>query len=140
MIKGFRQIAILTVLSRVLGMVRDMSFAFFLGASSVMDGWVIAFMIPNLARRLFGEGAASSSLIPVYSQEIEKDRKQADGVALTVVTMVFVVTAGIVLAGEILIWTWHAFSAYETTRLKLALSGVMLPYMTMVCCVAILAA
>ena len=116
-----------------------MSFAFFLGASSVMDGWVIAFMIPNLARRLFGEGAASSSLIPVYSQEMEKDRKQADGVALTVVTMVFVVTAGIVLAGEILIWTWHAFSAYETTRLKLALSGVMLPYMTMVCCVAILA-
>jgi len=52
---------------------------------------------------------------------------------------VFVVTAAIVMVGEILIWTWHAFSAYETTRLKLALSGVMLPYMIMVCCVAILA-
>ena len=139
MIKGFRQIAILTVLSRILGMVRDMTFAFFLGASSVMDGWVIAFMIPNLARRLFGEGAASSSLIPVYSQELEKDRKQADSLALTVVTVVFVVTAGIVVAGEVLIWAWHAFSGYETTRLKLALSGVMLPYMIMVCCVAILA-
>lgn len=139
MIKGFRQIVLLTVLSRVLGMVRDMAFAFFLGASGVMDGWVIAFMIPNLARRLFGEGAASSSLIPVYSQELEKDRQQADRLALTVATVVFVVLMGIVLAGEVLIWTWYAFSALETTRLKLALSGVMLPYMVMVCCVAILA-
>ena len=97
MIKGFRQIVVLTIISRILGMVRDMAFAFFLGASGVMDGWVIAFMIPNLARRLFGEGAASSSLIPVYSQELEKDRKQADRLALTVATVVFVVTAGIVV-------------------------------------------
>ena len=139
MIKGFRQIAVLTVISRVLGMVRDMAFAFFLGASGIMDGWVIAFMIPNLARRLFGEGAASSSLIPVYSQELERDRDAADRLALTVATVVFVVTAGIVLVGEGIIWTWYAFSAFETTRLKLALSGVMLPYMTMVCCLAILA-
>ncbi len=139
MIKGFRQIVVLTVVSRILGMVRDMAFAFFLGASGVMDGWVIAFMIPNLARRLFGEGAASSSLIPVYSQELEKDRKQADRLALTVTTMVFVVTGGIVVAGEALIWVWYALTDLETTRLKLALSGVMLPYMVMICCVAILA-
>jgi putative peptidoglycan lipid II flippase len=139
LIKGFRQIVLLTVLSRVLGMARDMAFAFFLGASGVMDGWVIAFMIPNLARRLFGEGAASSSLIPVYSQELEKDRKRADRLALTVATVVFVVTSGIVLVGEIVIWTWYASTSLESTRLTLALSGVMLPYMVMVCCVAILA-
>ena len=139
MIKGFRQIVGLTVLSRVLGMLRDMAFAFFLGASGVMDGWVIAFMIPNLARRLFGEGAAASSLIPVYSQEIEKDRAQADRLALTVATVVFVVTAALVVVGEVVIWTWYSFTTLETTRLKLSLSGVMLPYMTMVCCVAILA-
>ncbi|HPY51407.1 MAG TPA: lipid II flippase MurJ, partial [Sedimentisphaerales bacterium] len=78
MIKGFRQIVVLTVVSRVLGMIRDMVFAFFLGASGVMDGWVIAFMIPNLSRRLFGEGAASSSLIPVYSRELARDRRAAD--------------------------------------------------------------
>ena len=68
MIKGFRQIALLTAFSRVLGMLRDMAFAYFLGAGSLMDGWVIAFKIPNLARRIFGEGAASSSFIPVYSE------------------------------------------------------------------------
>ncbi|MHC4519468.1 MAG: murein biosynthesis integral membrane protein MurJ [Planctomycetota bacterium] len=139
MIKGFRQIVGLTILSRVLGMLRDMAFAFFLGATGIMDGWVIAFMIPNLSRRLFGEGAASSSLIPVYSQELQRDRKHADRLALTVLTVVFVTLSAIVVAGELLIWIWHAFSDYETTRLKLALSGVMLPYMVMICCVAILA-
>ncbi len=139
LIKGFRQIVVLTVISRVLGMVRDMSFAFFLGASGVMDGWVIAFMIPNLSRRLFGEGAASSSLIPVYSHELERDRVQADRLALTVATVVVVVLSAVALAGEVLIWAYYAFSHHEGTRLKLALSGVMLPYMVVICLVAILA-
>ena len=79
MIKGFRQIASITVISRILGMLRDMSFAYFLGASGLMDGWAIAFKIPNLARRLFGEGAASSSLIPVYSEQLQKNPHQAPG-------------------------------------------------------------
>lgn len=139
MIRGFRQIVILTVISRVLGMVRDMSFAFFLGASGVMDGWVIAFMIPNLSRRLFGEGAASSSLIPVYSQELERDRRQADRLALTVATVVVVLLTAIVLAGEALIWVSYGFAQHESTKLKLALTGMMLPYMVIICLVAILA-
>ena len=139
MIKGFRQIVLLTVISRVLGMVRDMSFAFFLGASGVMDGWVIAFMIPNLSRRLFGEGAASSSLIPVYSQELEKDREQADRLGLTVATAVAVTLTAVVLIGEVFIWIYYGLSGHESTRLKLALSGVMLPYMIVICLVAILA-
>ena len=68
MVKGFRQIAVLTALSRVFGMLRDMAFSYFLGAGSLFDSWVIAFKIPNLARRIFGEGAASASFIPVYAR------------------------------------------------------------------------
>ncbi len=120
-------------------MVRDMAFAFFLGASGVMDGWVIAFMIPNLSRRLFGEGAASSSLIPVYSQELEKDRTSADRLALTVATVVFVILTAVVVVGELLVWGLYATSDLDTSRLKLALTGVMLPYMVVICLVAILA-
>jgi putative peptidoglycan lipid II flippase len=60
MVKGFRQIALLTAFSRVLGLLRDMSFSYFLSTSGLMDSWVIAFKIPNLTRRLFGEGAASA--------------------------------------------------------------------------------
>ena len=140
MIKGFRQIALLTTLSRVLGMLRDMAFAYFLGATGLMDGWAIAFKIPNLARRLFGEGAASSSLIPVYSEELQVNRENANSVAFTVVTVVFVLLTGIVLLGEGIIWGYYRFfSTYEGTQLKLMLSAMMLPYMVLICVVAILA-
>ncbi|HPC93546.1 MAG TPA: murein biosynthesis integral membrane protein MurJ [Sedimentisphaerales bacterium] len=138
MIKGFRQIMLLTIISRILGMIRDMVFAFFLGAGGVMDGWVIAFTIPNLSRRLFGEGAASSSLIPVYSHELERDRQRADRLAMTATTVVFVLLTGIVIMGETLVWILYALSDHEATRLKLFLTGAMLPYMILVCTVAIL--
>jgi putative peptidoglycan lipid II flippase len=140
MIKGFRQIASLTAISRIFGMVRDMAFAYFLGAAGLMDGWVIAFKIPNLARRLFGEGAASSSLIPVYSEQREKDPEAAKALACTVVTIVFLILAGFVLIGEGIIWGYYKFfSIHPSTDLKLMLSGIMLPYTIFICIVAILA-
>lgn len=140
MIKGFRQIAALTTLSRVLGMLRDMTFAYFLGASGLMDGWAIAFKVPNLARRLFGEGAASSSLIPVYSEQLHHDPKKANRLAFTVVTVIFLLLSVVTLLGEAFIWVYyHFFADYDSARLKLALSGVMLPYMVLICVVAILA-
>jgi len=121
-------------------MLRDMAFAYFLGAAGLMDGWVIAFKIPNLARRLFGEGAASSSLIPVYSEQLQKDPEAAKKLACTVVTVIFILLAGIVLLGEGIIWGYYRFfSIYPSTDLKLALSGIMLPYTIMICVVAILA-
>lgn len=139
MIRGFRQIAFLTLISRVFGMLRDMSFAFFLGADNLMDAWVIAFKIPNLARGIFGEGAAASSLIPIYSEEHKNDPAKAHILARTVTTLIFVITAAIVLAGEIGIF-WYVFTheLMGNTRLMLILSAVMLPYMTLICTVAIL--
>jgi len=140
MIKGFRQIAGLTTISRVFGMLRDMAFAYFLGAAGLMDGWVIAFKIPNLARRLFGEGAASSSLIPIYSEQLEKDPEAAKKLACTVVTVVFLILAGLVVLGEGIIWGYYKFfSIYPSTNLKLTLSSIMLPYTILICIVAILA-
>jgi len=121
-------------------MLRDMAFAYFLGAACLMDGWVIAFKIPNLARRLFGEGAASSSLIPVYSEQLQKNPEAANKLACTVVTVIFVLLAGMVLLGEGIIWGYYRFfSIFPSTDLKLALSGIMLPYTILICVVAILA-
>ena len=121
-------------------MLRDMSFAYFLGAGDLMDIWVIAFKIPNLARRLFGEGAASSSLIPIYSEQLHKDRRQAKALANTVATVIFVLLTIIVLAGEVFIWIYYKFFApFESTKQMFALAGIMLPYMILICEVAILA-
>jgi putative peptidoglycan lipid II flippase len=140
MIKGFRQIALLTALSRVFGMLRDMAVSYFFGCSGLMDGWAIAFKIPNLARRLFGEGAAASSLVPVYSEQLHTDTEAAHRLASTVVTVIFTLLAAIVLIGEAGIWSYYAFfSKYPSTDLKLALASIMLPYMILICTVAILA-
>jgi putative peptidoglycan lipid II flippase len=121
-------------------MLRDMAFAYFLGAGGLMDGWAIAFKIPNLTRRLFGEGAAASSLIPVYSAELHRDPRSANKLALSLVTAVFVLLAGVTVLGEAFIWFYYRFvAAYDGTRLVLALSGVMLPYMVLICTVALVA-
>ncbi len=120
-------------------MLRDVAFAYFLGASGLMDGWAIAFKIPNLARRLFGEGAAASSLIPIYSEQLQRDPQRAHRLALSVATAIFVLLSLVTILGEVFIWSYYALWApHEGTKLKLALTGVMLPYMILICVVAIL--
>jgi putative peptidoglycan lipid II flippase len=139
MIKGFRQIAVLTVVSRVLGMVRDMAFAYFFGRGELFDAWAIAFKIPNLSRRIFGEGAAASSFIPVYSHQLEADPKKANRLANTVVTAVFVILTAVVIVTWLGIWGYMQVGAQlEETRRMLKLTSIMLPYMVMICSVAIL--
>ena len=121
-------------------MVRDMAFAHFFGAGWLMTAWTMGFKIPNLARRLFGEGAASASFIPVYSEELHNNPEQAKRLANTAVTVIFVILAAIVLIGEGLLWGYYSFFETRTgPRLGLLLCSIMLPYMIFVCIVAILA-
>jgi putative peptidoglycan lipid II flippase len=139
MISGFRRIAGLTTISRILGMVRDAAFAHFFGADWLMTAWAMGFKIPNLARRLFGEGAASASFIPIYSEKLIEDKAEAQTLACTMVTVIVALLSVVVLVGEVAVWAWYAF--YETregVRLGLALCGIMMPYMVLICCVAIL--
>ena len=57
-----------TLLSRILGFLRDVVFARIFGAGAGMDVFVVAFQIPNFLRRLFGEGAFSQAFVPVLSE------------------------------------------------------------------------
>jgi putative peptidoglycan lipid II flippase len=140
MVKGFRQIASLTFISRIFGMLRDMAYAAFLGADAISDAWFIAFKIPNLARRLFGEGAASASFIPVYSKVLQQDKESAKHLADTVVTVIFVLLSSIVLLAWTGIFLYKSISdTNQETGLILSLCAVMLPYTVMICTVAILA-
>jgi len=140
LIKGFRQIAVLTTLSRILGMVRDMTFAFFLGRTELMDIWVIAFKIPNLSRRIFGEGALSSSFIPVYIEQLKRDAPAARRLAGTVVGVLLVLLSSVVAVamGVLALYCWRVRPLPET-QLMLVLAAVMLPYMVLICTVAALA-
>lgn len=116
-----------------------MAFAHFFGADWLMTAWTMGFKVPNLSRRLFGEGAASASFIPVYSEELHNNSEQARQLASTVVTVIVVILAAAVLLGEGVVWSYYSFVATRTgPRLGLLLCGIMLPYMIFVCTVAIM--
>ncbi len=107
----------MTILSRILGLVRDIVFARFFGAGIVMDAFFVAFKIPNIFRRFFAEGAFSQSFVPVFA-EYEETQSRAevqdlvDRVAGTLGLILFVVTAIGVVAAPVLIslfgmgWLW----------------------------------
>src|SRR5262249_58365127 len=60
-------ISALTIVSRVFGYIRDSRIAFLLGAGTAADAYTTAYRIPNLLRRLVGEGAVSAAFIPIFA-------------------------------------------------------------------------
>ncbi|MDY7218222.1 murein biosynthesis integral membrane protein MurJ [Denitrificimonas sp. JX-1] len=65
-------VSVMTMISRVLGMIRDMVMASYFGSSASADAFFVAFKIPNFLRRLFAEGAFAQAFIPVLSEYREK--------------------------------------------------------------------
>ena len=91
-------VAVMTMLSRVFGLVRDMCFAWFLGAGQTTDIFFIAFKIPNFFRRLFAEGAFAQSFVPVLTEYKEhhtlaelKSFISATASSLSMILLVFTV-------------------------------------------------
>ena len=64
--KSFSLMSLVTFFSRILGYIRDLFFAFLLGATPLADSFLLAFRIPNFFRRLFAEGAINNAFIPIY--------------------------------------------------------------------------
>jgi putative peptidoglycan lipid II flippase len=98
----------MTLLSRILGLVRDIVFARFFGASLVMDAFLVANRIPNMLRRFFAEGAFSQGFVPVmarYREQHEHDeaREFVDAVAGTFGLILFLVTLAGVVAAPLLV-------------------------------------
>src|SRR6476620_9013558 len=69
--RAFATVGGLTMLSRILGFVRDILFAAAFGSGWVADAFFVAFRFPNLFRRLFGEGAFNSAFIPLFAGKLE---------------------------------------------------------------------
>ncbi|HOK96780.1 MAG TPA: lipid II flippase MurJ, partial [Anaerohalosphaeraceae bacterium] len=139
MIRGFKQTAFLTLISRILGMVRDQVFAYYFGAGWLMTAFAMGFKVPNLSRRLFGEGAASASVIPIYSEELHRDPSAANRLACSVFTAVTGILTVLVVLGEILIAGYVLlFPLNEGTRVGLILTAMMLPFAIFICDTAVL--
>lgn len=88
------------LISRLIGLVRQRVFAHYFGASATGDAFTAAFRIPNFLQNVFGEGALSASLIPVYARLLaQDDEKEAAKVANAIFSLLALVTAIIVLCG-----------------------------------------
>jgi putative peptidoglycan lipid II flippase len=140
MLKASGAMAAATLLSRVLGMVREMVYARFMGDGWVASAFALAFTIPNLFRRLLGEGALTAAFIPIFKAkekshgEIEMWR--AANAVISGLVIAASVIIGIAMLGISLVLAVHQFS--DSTELMLRLLRVMFPYMLLVCIAAAL--
>ncbi len=140
MLRSSGAIAVATMTSRVLGLIREIVYAAFLGIGWVADAFFLAFMIPNLFRRLLGEGALTAAFIPFFKEKEklagEEEMWRAanaviSGLVVTAAGIVILVMGGITVALAVGI-------SDDKTELMLRLLRWMAPYLLFVCLAAIL--
>ncbi len=128
----------LTLASRVTGLVRDGAISRVFGSGAFASAFYFAFLIPNLFRRLFGEGALAAAFLPSYSKLLYENEEHAKAFATLTLSTLTLFLSGIVIAIELILLS--VISMQEEPTLAVQLTMVMLPYMPLVCIVAILAA
>ncbi|MCB5288198.1 MAG: murein biosynthesis integral membrane protein MurJ [Candidatus Cloacimonetes bacterium] len=126
--------SIAILISRILGLVRDTVMAFFFGGGYLNDAFNVAYNIPNLLRRLFGEGALSTAFVPIYNEiGIKKDKAAQIDFALNVLSILtlflLVLTAiGIAFAPWI-VRALYPGLAENTTLVAIKLTRIIFPYL-----------
>ncbi|MBS0013759.1 MAG: murein biosynthesis integral membrane protein MurJ [Desulfobacterales bacterium] len=135
-------IGLATLLSRILGFIRDMIIAWFFGAGRLSDAFFVAFRIPNLLRRLFAEGTLSMAFVPVFTRYLTgSGRAEAFALArsamrLLAAILVLVTIAGILTAPWIVKGVAPGFSG-DKFELTVTLTRIMFPYIVCICLVAL---
>ena len=96
-LKNTLTVGAFTTLSRVLGLVREMLQSRFIGAGVEQSAFTLAFALPNMARKLFGEGALTAAFVPVFKGEVEaRAMDSARRLARSVMTMALLMLVSIV--------------------------------------------
>jgi putative peptidoglycan lipid II flippase len=112
-----------------------MLYSYFFGAGPLLSSFRIAFMIPNLARRLFGEGALSAAFIPVFTRVLaHSERPEARRLAGAVLTLLVSVLACLIVLLECGLWVGNSVSP----SIVWPLTAIMLPFMAFICVAAFL--
>ena len=101
LIKSTGTFGFFTIISRLLGYLRDILIAIFLGAGFLADVFFVAFRIPNTFRRLFAEGTFNAAFVPSYTAEIIKGKKYSNEFANAIFNLLFLSLFFLVLLIEI---------------------------------------
>ncbi len=146
--RAVRAVSGVTLVSRLAGLARNVIIARVFGDTVVGSAFAAAFQTPNMFRRLFGEGALSAAFIPTYTHALRHDEQaiggdapsRAGAIARLTLIVLGVVTAGLTVAIELVLLGMLLFMHHPPEReLSLQLIMVMLPFMPLICGVAILA-
>lgn len=138
-------LGIATILSRIMGMVRDMVVSRLFGAGLYTDAFFAAFQIPNMLRRFFAEGALTSAFVPtfseVYTQKGEQEARELANICFTLLLMIMaaVTVLGILLSPAIVGVMFHGWAKAEPEKYQLTvfLNQLMFPYIFFVSLVAL---
>ncbi|MBW2039661.1 MAG: murein biosynthesis integral membrane protein MurJ [Deltaproteobacteria bacterium] len=131
-----------TFMSRVLGLIRDMVISGYFGAGMATDAFFIAFTIPNLLRRLLGEGTLTVSFVPVYTEYLTHQPQESQRVVhitTTVVTSLLLILTimGIVLTPWIIKLQAFGWKDPSLIRLTILLTRICFPYLFFIGLVAL---
>lgn len=148
MLRNLLTVGSWTMLSRILGLARDQLLAIFVGAGPVQDAYQIAFRLPNMFRRLFGEGAFNAAFVPLFTTIYEKEGQEKARLFAGQAFMLMLLFLGfLVILGEIFMpLLIHLIAPgfetqQKTGRLALAvtLTRITFPYMVLICLCALIA-
>jgi len=136
------KLSFFTIVSRVLGLVRDHFQAIFFGTGPVAAAWEVAYMLPNMLRNLLAEGTLAQAFIPVYSRALADGEAEARRVAGVILGFLFLLLAALVAFG---VWIMPHFlpvftgQSREEASLLIELAQVMFVFILTASLTAILA-
>lgn len=137
-------VGLLTLLSRIAGLARDVVVGYYFGAGAAADAFFVAFRAPNLLRRFVAEGAMSVALIPVFTDYLTtRTREEADEAVSAVGTLMIAMIALITLAGVAAAWWLTRLFAPGFTddpakfELTVTLTRLLFPYIFLISLVAL---
>ena len=128
-----------TILSRILGYLRDILIAIFLGTSLAADAFFVAFRIPNTFRRLFAEGTFNAAFVPSYTSELSKGKSKSIKFADQIFNFLFLGLLFLVLVIEIFMPIFVSLIAPgfvgDTKKIELAtsLTRITFPFLMFIC-------
>ncbi len=134
-------LSVLTLFSRILGLVREMTKAHFLGTSIFSDAFGIAFMVPNLFRRLFAENSISVAFIPTFRNYLEdcntdEGKKNTQDFVTATFTLVTFLTTVFVIIGMIftpfILRIFYSTENADAMNEAVVLTRIMFPYLAII--------
>lgn len=147
-LKNISVVATATVLSRVLGLVREMFITAAFGTSALSSAFTTAFTLPNLFRRLLGEGALTAAFVPTLTHELEQGKRPAAFSLVSKIASWLLVVTTVIVALAVLVMffaepllrqaTQAGLSLATAARLQLGaeLAIILFPYLVLVCLAA----